>query len=570
MVALFVAFTLAFGAICARLVILQIVEAPAYAAMAQNQRERTIEYTARRGAIFDRDGEPLAISVNLQTIFADPALIEDPVAVAQALAPIIDRDYNELLAILQEDSQFEFLVRQAEPAVTRQVKALELPGIFMRVEPKRYYPNGSLGSHLLGFADIDGKGLAGVELQYEEILKGLPGLLIEQQDPSGRALPSADFTERRPKPGRSLFLTIDKELQYFTELTLADAVEDFSAVAGTAIVLRPGTGEILAMANVPTFDPNEPGERPEENLRNRAITDVYEPGSAYKIVTASGALEDGVVTPLSAFDVPDAFPYADRVFHDSHAHPPARMTVREIIEQSSNVGTIKIGLQLGGKRLDHYVHRFGFGSKTGLDFPGESPGIVIDRKDWSGSTIATIPIGQGIAVTALQMASAYAALANGGVWAEPKLLYASMGANNKVEASAPAGTQRVISEKTSKQMTRILSGVVTDGTGTLASIPGYQVAGKTGTAQKALPGGGYGQSYVGSFAGFAPANDPQLVAIVVLDEPSPIWGGLTAAPTFRTIMEFALRHLGISPSGNAEKAAREIEASHSVQSSAHD
>jgi cell division protein FtsI/penicillin-binding protein 2 len=334
--------------------------------------------------------------------------------------------------------------------------------------------------------------------------------------------------------------------------------------------MKVGTGEILALANVPDFDPNKPGTFSDDARRNRALTDVYEPGSAYKIVTASAALEEHIVTPKTSFTVPYSFNYSDRVFHDSHSHPTEKMTVTEIIEQSSNVGTIQIGLKLGGQKLDEYVHRFGFGAKTGLDFPGESSGIVIDRSDWTGPTIATIPIGQGIAVTPLQMIEAYGTLANSGVWTEPKLLAATVGSNGRSIASSPPAERRVVSTKTAAKMTRILMGVTEIGTGVEAQIPGYEVAGKTGTAQKPLPGGGYGSSYVASFAGFAPAKRPSLVAIVVLDNPSPIWGGSTAAPTFKTIMEFALRHLGVAPTGNAERAAREIEAEQAVVEPAHD
>ena len=557
--------TLAFGALAARLVILQIVDAPAYAQLAEQQRQREVTFAARRGAVFDREGEPLAISVDLQTIYTDPALVQDPPAAAEKLAPVLKMDVSDLETKLTGSpawSRFEYLVRQAEPKVANQVRKLNIPGVYMRPEAKRVYPNGKLASHLLGLVNVDGRGLAGVEVQYEEVLRGQPGRMVLEQDPAGRALPQAEFTFERPTAGRSLFLTIDKDLQYFSELTLEEAVRAYGADAGTAIVMRPTSGEILALANVPDFDPNDPGKWSEDAQRNRALTDVYEPGSAYKIVTAAAALNEGVVTPKSRFVVPDAMAYSDRVFHDSHSHETEVMTVTDIITDSSNVGTIKIGLKLGGELLDRYVKRFGFGSRTGLDFPGESPGIVIPRSAWSGSTIATIPIGQGIAVTALQMAAAYSTIANDGLWVEPKLLSATMETNGGVESSSPPARKRVISRRTARQMTKILRNVVSKGTGTQAQIPGYDVAGKTGTAQKPLPTGGYGSSYTASFAGFAPARRPEIVVIVVLDEPSPIWGGWTAAPTFKTIAEFALRQLGVSPTGNAEKAAREIEAEH--------
>ncbi len=564
---------LAFGAMGTRLVVVQIVNSPAYAQLATDQRTSEITLGARRGAIFDRNGEPLAITVDLQTVYADPELVEDAATAAQQLAPILNEPLEELQVKLQgswDGSRFEYLARQVPPEIARKVRRLALPGVYMQPEPKRLYPNGRLASHLLGHVDIDGAGLAGVELQYDDLLQGESGMVVEERDVLGQELPQTDSSYRAPDPGRSLFLTIDKEIQYFTELTLAEAVTAYGATSGIAVIMRPGTGEILALANVPDFDPNRAGEFPDDAQRNRGVTDVYEPGSAYKIVASSGVLEERVVTPRTMFTVPDEYAYSDRVFHDSHPHATERMSVTEIIEQSSNVGTIQIGLKLGGRKLDAFVRDYGFGSKTGLDFPGESPGIVLDRDDWSGSTIATIPIGQGIAVTALQMVSAYSAIANQGMWVEPKLLYGAMDERDRIVPSSRPGRHRVISKRVARQMVSILQGVVKRGTGTAAMIPGYAVAGKTGTAQKPLPGGGYGSSYTASFAGFAPAHEPEVVAIVVLDEPSPIWGGLTAAPTFRTIVEFALRHLGVAPTGDAEKAAREIEAAGAEVTPAHD
>ena len=573
LIVLFVLFTVLFGGLAARLVHLQIVEAPAYAKLAADQREREIAFPARRGAILDRAGEPLAISIDLHTIFADPAHVANPVTEAAKLAPVLDMNVKEVERRLTgtfPGDRFEYIARQVKPEIAREVRELELAGVYLQEEAKRLYPGGKLASHLLGFVDIDGKGLEGVEMQYEDILEGKPGLMTLEQDPTGRPLPQAEFEYRRPEPGRSLFLTIDKELQYFTQLTLADAAQRYNARAGTAIVMRPQTGEVLALANVPDFDPNDAGGFTSDERRNRAVTDVYEPGSAYKIVTVAGALEENVVEPETTFVVPDSFQYSDRVFNDSHSHPTEQMTVAQIIEQSSNVGTIQIGLKLGGAGLDRYVHRFGFGSKTGLDFPGESSGIVLPREEWTGPTIATVPIGQGIAVTPLQMASAYSTIANDGKWVEPRVLHSTMSSAGRIEPSTDRRHRRVVSKATAKEMAEILAGVTEKGTGIEAQIPGYEVAGKTGTAQKPLPGGGYGNSYVASFGGFAPASRPAIVVLVVLDEPSPIWGGSTAAPTFKTITEFALRHLGVSPTGNAEKAVRKIEADQADDAVAHD
>jgi cell division protein FtsI (penicillin-binding protein 3) len=557
----------------ARLVQLQTLEAPAYVRLAAAQRQRTVHFPARRGSILDRAGRPLAISVQVQTIYADPALVTKPVRTARALAPVLDQRAAELemkLRGTRMGSRFEYLARQVDPEVWRAVEALELPGIFARDEPKRFYPNGSLASHLLGFTNLDGKGAAGLELYYDRLLRGRPGRMALEQDPSGRPLPQAGFFYDRADSGRALYLTIDKDIQYFTELTLARAAHAYRADAASAVVMRPATGEVMAMANVPAFDPNQYSDAAPDQVRNRAVTDVYEPGSAYKIVTAAAALEERIVSPRTTFYVPDAIPYADRVFHDSHYHDPETMTVAEIIEQSSNVGTIKIGLQLGGRKLVHYVRRFGFGAPTGLDFPGEARGIVVPRKDWSGSTIATIPLGQGIAVTPLQMAAAYSAIANRGLWVEPKLLYGTAEEDGKVLAPPPPGEHRVVSARTSRRVTKMLVRVVEQGTGLRARVPGYRVAGKTGTAQKPLPRGGYGEAYVSSFGGFAPADDPEVVVMLTFDDPDPIWGGETAAPTFKSIAEFALRELGVSPSGNAERAADRLEAEAASVPAAHD
>jgi cell division protein FtsI (penicillin-binding protein 3) len=570
LIVMFFVFTLAFLGMAARLFVLQIVEGPGYAKLAVAQRDRVIEFPARRGAILDREGRPLAISIDLHTVWTDPEHVEDPILQAAKLSLVLGVARAELQEKLSCDCRFQYLARQVSPKIAQKVKKLDLPGIYLEAEPKRYYPGRRLASHLLGFVNIDGEGLEGIEAQYDDILSGTPGFISLEQDPKGNQLPQAEHKEKRSRPGRTLFLTLDKELQYFTQATLAQATATYHAEAATAIVMKPDTGEILALANVPDFDPNDPGAFSDLERRNRAITDVYEPGSAYKIVTTAAALEEGVVTPKTTFVVPDSFAYSDRVFNDSHPHPTEKMTVTEIIEQSSNVGTIQIGLKLGGKKLDSYVRRFGFGTETGLDFPGETPGIVLDRKDWTGPTIATIPIGQGIAVTPLQMAAAYTTIANGGKWVEPKLLAGTMGNSGRVESSPPPATRRVVSRATSKKMTKILSRVTEAGTGIEAQIPGYAVAGKTGTAQKPLPTGGYGNSYVASFAGFAPANRPEIVVIVVLDEPSPIWGGSTAAPTFKTITQFALRHLGVSPTGNAERAAREIQAEQAADAATYD
>lgn len=553
---------LAFLLMSVRLFVVQIVEAPGYAQLAAAQRHKVIEFPARRGSVLDRDGRPLAISVDLQTVFVDPTLIDKPRAIAEKLSGVLGVDPQALEKVLRGSSpgsRFEYVARQVQPAVASEIKALDLPGVFMRAEAKRMYPNGSLASHVIGFVNIDGEPQEGIEVQYDDILEGRPGRMTLEEDPAGRPLPQAEFSYEPPRAGHSLLLTIDKDIQHFTEAALADAVKRYHASGGTAIVMRPATGEILALANLPQFDPSAPGESPASARRNRALTDVYEPGSVYKIVTVAAALEERVVKPSTTFVVPSQMQVADRVIHDSHSHPTETMEVRDIIRVSSNVGTVMIGQALGGERLDAYVRKFGFGSLTGLDFPGESPGIVLPLESWSGSSIANIPIGQGVAVTPVQMLSAFATMANGGEWVEPKLLHGTLDPDGNVRSSPPS-TRRVVSRRVARHMTKMLTSVVAEGTGIEAQIPGYRVAGKTGTAQKPLPGGGgYGDEHIASFGGYAPAGRPQVAALVVLDEPDPIWGGWTAAPTFKVIVGHALRELGVPPT-DVQEAVEQPEA----------
>jgi cell division protein FtsI (penicillin-binding protein 3) len=561
LVGAFVVLALLFGLMGARLFMLQVVESDEFQQIAAEQRTTKIEFPARRGAVLDRDAETMSISVDLQVVYSDPTLIDDPRAVAARLGPVLKRKPESLVESLTgtfAGDQFEYVARQVNPRVAKKVAAMELPGIFFEAEPKRFYPNGRMASHLLGFVNVDGTVMEGVEAQYNNVLAGEPGAVRFEKDTSGNQLPQADSSFEQPEPGRSILLTIDKDIQYFTELALADAVRQYKAASGTAILMRPKTGEILALANVPDFDPNAYNEFSNDERRNRALADVYEPGSIFKAITLAGALSEGAVSPETTFAVPDQLQVADRVIHDSSPHATEKMDVRQIITESSNVGTVMIGQKLGAEGLDEYVHRFGFGSKTGLDFPGESPGIVRPLEDWSGSSIGNIPIGQGVAVTPLQMVSAYATIANHGVWVEPRLLAGTIGGDARVDPAAPSSKRRVLKGRVARTVTGILSDVVSKGTGMHAQIPGYEVAGKTGTAQKVLEEGGYGDDYFASFAGYAPAKRPEVAAIVILDSPTPIYGGLTAAPTFTIIMERALRELAVRPSSNAEEAARAI------------
>ena len=547
----------------ARLFMLQVVENDEFQQIAAEQRLTKIEFPARRGTVLDRDAETLSISVDLQVVYSDPTLIDDPSAVAAELGTVLRERPESLVESLTgtfEGDQFEYVARQVDPNVAKEIEALELPGIFLEAEPKRFYPNGRTASHVVGFVNIDGSVMEGVEAQYNEVLAGKPGVVLFEKDSGGIQLPQADSSYEQPEPGHSILLTIDKDIQYFTETALMNAVTQFNAASGTAIVMRPKTGEILALANLPDYDPNSYNKFSDDERRNRALADVYEPGSIFKAITLAGALNERVVKPKTTFEVPDQLQVADRIIHDSSPHAAEKMDVREIITESSNVGTVKIGQELGAEGLDEYVHRFGFGKKTGLDFPGESPGIVRPLEDWSGSSIGNIPIGQGVAVTPLQMVSSFATIANDGVWVEPRLLTGTVGDDARLTPATASSKKRVVKAGVARTVTDILSNVVSDGTGLHAQIPGYEVAGKTGTAQKVLEEGGYGDDYFASFAGYAPAKRPEVAAIVILDSPTPIYGGLTAAPTFKIIVQRALRELAVPPSHNAEKAARAIEA----------
>lgn len=558
MVALFGCFAL----MAARLVVLQVVQFPRYAALAADYRERTITLPAVRGSIFDRDGDSLAVTVDLHAVVVDPTQVTDVPGAAAKLARVLGMKKRKVAGILEgssEGSRYAPVAHHLDDATADKVRALELDGITLQLEPKRIYPGGRLASHILGFVNDYGEALAGIEYGYDNILKGKPGQIIQEQDPHERALPQVGYTEIPAVPGRSVFLTIDKEIQYFTEQTLAAAAKQYHAESGTAIVMRVRTGEVLAMANVPDFDPNNFSDFPDDDWGNSAVTDQFEPGSVFKMITAAAALEENIATPETVYSVPDAIQVSDRVIHDSHTHATENMTFTDIITQSSNVGTIKIGLELGKDLLDKWVRRFGFGKETGLDFPGEANGEVLDLDSWYGSTISQIPIGQGIAVTPIQLVTAYATLGNGGMWVEPKLVHATLDADGAVVPAADPTRRRVLSRDVAGQVLDILTEVVEHGTGLEAAVPGYLIAGKTGTAQKALETGGYGNSYIASFAGVAPSDHPNIAVLVSLDNPSPIWGGSTAAPTFQKIVAFTLRQLGVAPSNNAERDLQEMQ-----------
>ncbi|MCA1713485.1 MAG: penicillin-binding protein 2, partial [Actinobacteria bacterium] len=505
------------------------------------------------------------------TVFADPSVLRPrerddglvipaaatPGEVARELAPLLAASEADLTAKLQRDTRFVYLARQVPWELGEAISELELPGIGVLTEPQRVYPGGPLAGQVLGFTGIDGNGLGGLEVQYESMLAGEPGTLALERAPGGLDIASGSRELRPPRPGTDLVLTLDREIQHVAERAAAQVMQSSDALGASVLVLDVDTGDVLAMASTPGFDPNDVQASDGEQRRNRPATDMFEPGSVQKAVTVAAALEEGVVTPDSTFMVPDHLPVGGHMFNDAHEHPTEEMTVGQIIEQSSNIGTIMIGQLLGPERLASYLEAFGYGTPMGVGFPGESGGAYLPVDQWSGTSLPTISMGHGVALTLLQAASIYATIANDGVAVQPRLVRGMVGDDGRLEPVAPAATHRIIDADTAETIRELLIRVVTGehGTAERAAIPGYTVAGKTGTAKKPLEDArGYSGEYMASFVGFAPVEDPQLVVAVLVDEPTPIYGGVVAAPVFAEVMRFALGHQRVSPSDPAAAA----------------
>jgi cell division protein FtsI (penicillin-binding protein 3) len=539
-------FAVVFVAAFVRVAWLQAVKAQALDHLATSQHREEVQVAARRGTIFDRNGVQLAFGERATTVFANPRQIVDAREAAIAVGEALDLDSGKLYPLLTDTSRgFVYLARKADPEKAESLAAEEIPGIGFQPEERRVYPQRALASEVVGYAGTENRGLSGLELQLDDELAGSGGSKTIVRDPFGRTIDVVESDQ--VQEGRDVHLTIDDTIQGHAERVLKRVMTRWSAKSATAVVLDARTGGILALAVEPGFDANDyptVARWDEENLRNRAVTDTYEPGSTFKIVTVGGVLESDLVTPSTKFRLPYKIPVADRVIHDAEPRGTQNMTVSEILSRSSNVGVVTLAQLLQRDRLNEWIDRFGFGRPTGIDFPGESPGIVLKPEEWSGSTIGNVPIGQGIAVTPVQMAAAYGAIANDGVWLQPHLV-------DRIEGSGRPDVKerRVLSEATAEELTEMLRGVVEEGSGTTAQIRGYRVAGKTGTAAKPEPTGGYSESrYVASFVGFAPAKHPALVVLVTVDEPrGAIWGGVVAAPAFAEIMEFALQYLEVPP-----------------------
>ena len=536
-----------------RAVWLQAVKGPELAAMALRQHRETVVVPAGRGTIFDRNGEPLAIGRQATTVYANPRQVDNPRALTLAIGKALDAEPGVVYPLLVDRSRgFVYVARKADPLEAEELEKLGFAGLGFYPEELRTYPQGPVAAQVLGFAGLDNKGLEGLERSLEKVLAGRPGSQTIVKDPFGRALDVV--STRAETPGRNVRLTIDHQIQANAEEVLQETVRRWGANAASAIVMDPYSGSVLAMAVAPRFNANRFPTTRADRRRNRAVTDTYEPGSTFKLVTIAAALQEGIVSPTTAFRLAPRLKVADRVIRESHTRGTQRMTVKQIVEYSSNIGTITIAQRLGEGRMASWIDRFGFGRETGVDFPGESPGFALPLEEWSGSTIGTVPIGHGIAVTPIQMARAYAAIANGGMLVRPRLI-------DRIDGRQVAGSQRrrVVSRSVSERMLAMLRGVVVEGTGREAAIPGYTVAGKTGTAAKIDPDGRYSRSrYVASFVGLVPATKPRLVIMVMVDEPrGNFYGGVVAAPAFKEIARFNLQHLEVPPDARQSPAPRD-------------
>jgi cell division protein FtsI/penicillin-binding protein 2 len=513
------------------------VESRGLGERALTQQEEEMKVYARRGTITDRNGIELAVSEDATTVFANPFLIDDPAGVADEIAPLLGMPEDEVMEKLSDkETGFVYLRRKLDATRGQKISDLKVEGLGTVVEPRRTYPQGSLASQVLGSVGTDNYGLSGLEEAEEDTLHGTDGLRKVVKDATGKPVSIVDVT--RSDPGEDLRLTIDAAIQERTEAVLSEVGQLYQPRGATAVVMDPRNGEVLAMANWPRVDANKISDAPEYARVNRAVGFTYEPGSTFKAFTVAGALEERLVTPNTQFTIGPTIQVADREIGEAHDGGGGTLTVSDILAQSSNVGTVTIGLKLGTTRFDEWVHRFGFSKPTGIDLPGEEGGIVPSADEYSGSSIGNLPIGQGLSVTPIQMAYGYSAIANGGVAHTPHVL-----------ADDTGDAHRILSADNAHKVARMLEGVLqAGGTASEAAIPGYTLAGKTGTAQKAENGGYSETDFVASFIGFAPSRNPRLLVSVMVDEPrGSIYGGEVAAPAFEKIASFALPYLKIPP-----------------------
>jgi len=535
-------------AIILRLYDLQIIQYVELLARADRQQQRTVEIAPKRGIIYDRKMHPLAVSLAVNSVYAVPSNIPDFSMEAKLLAPILNLNAKDLEARFRTHTSFCWVKRKITAQQSVRIRELALQGIYFQKEMKRFYPDGDLAATVLGYVGMDDNGLGGVEYQYNRQIRGVPGKVLLSTDARHRSFRS---TEWRGEPGKNLVLTIDDDIQYIAERTLALTVKKYHAAGGTVIVENPHTGEILAMANQPTFNPNDYQKYPPKDRINRAIGWLYEPGSTFKTVTISSAINDHLAKPTDLINCQmGQIELGGRIIHDVRDLLPLErkgpLTLAQILMHSSDVGAVKVALRLGEQRFYRHILNFGFHADTGIGLPGEEEGLLEPPRRWSGVTIGELAIGQGIGVTPLQMIRVYSAIANGGVMLRPRIVR-EIGNEPDDGESSPRLGRRVVSERTAETMKRMLAGVVEHGTGVAAQLPGYTSAGKTGTAQKVDATGHYShKDYVASFMGFAPVEKPAVTILVVIDTPvGAIYGAEVAAPAWKSIAEQTLRYLNV-------------------------
>ncbi|MCL2760022.1 MAG: transpeptidase family protein [Desulfuromonadales bacterium] len=544
-------FILLFAITIARAFYLQIYDHDRFAKLAEKQYLKVVQLTPYRGTIYDSTNSAFAVTIEMDSLYADPHNIQDIPGTAAALSPILGIPKDDIEKKIRANKGFVWLQRRLEPDIAARVKALNLAGLGFVKEPKRFYPNAEIASNVIGFTGLDPDGLEGIEKKFNGTLLGDTGYMLTERDALGRDIDTKDVVIQKASKGENIVLTIDKNIQYITEKELAKAVINSRAKDGIAIVMEPQTGKILAMADYPTYNPNAVSKASPSDIKNKAITDAFEPGSTFKVFLISAALEEKAISANDSFYCEGgSYRIGNRTIHDTHKH--GMLSVSDILKESSNIGAAKIGARLGADRLYSYLREFGFGEKTGVELPGESSGYMRNKSQWYGIDLATISFGQGVSVNALQLATAISAVANGGVLMQPYIvdrIFDNDG--NIVQQSEPVARRTIISPAIAKIMAKMMEGVAAEGgTGTEASVAGYKVAGKTGTAQKADPvTHGYSvDKRIGSFAGFVPADNPRLTIYIVIDEPktSP-YGGVVAAPAFSAIANQVLRYLRVAP-----------------------
>ncbi|NLW91577.1 MAG: stage V sporulation protein D [Syntrophomonadaceae bacterium] len=564
-ITLFLLFIIGFLGLSGRIFWVQFIDGKKLSSMAENNRMRDVPVAAKRGIIYDRNGQELAISVSADSVYACPIEVragKKERETAHQLAEILDMDEEKLLKRITRASSYEWIKRQIKPAQAKKIRDLELPGIRLAEESHRQYPNGTLASHVLGISGVDNTGLEGIDNYYDKLVGGTAGRIVIEKDAANRPIPEATHRYIPPVEGANLVLTIDQTIQYITERELEKAYKERDAKSASAIVMDPNTGEILALACRPTYNPNQYENYPAAYRRNPAINDAYEPGSTMKIVTSSIAMAENVVDAQSRFFCPGYVKVGKETINCAQGKAHGSQSFAEIVENSCNVGFVAVGLALGVDKYYDHIYDFGFGKKTGIDLPGEAAGIIVPEGRCKQIDLATMAMGQANAVTTIQLAAAVSAVANGGKLIQPHLVKQVIDNKGKVvKEFKPVTVRRVLSENTARQLSLILEGEVIRGTGTNAAIEGYRVGGKTGTAQKIAPGGGYlPNSYVSSFVGFAPVDNPKLLCIFVVDSPKgyPYFGAWVAAPPFKEIVQDSLRYLQI-PAANGIQPTEPVE-----------